>query len=113
PDSVVNSGVFIRCNNGDSIDAVNCYEINIWDQHVNQDFRTGAIVMRQKPLAHVETIDKWNTYEIKAEGTHIEAWVNGEQTADYQTEEIHAGTIALQLFGEGRIRFRNLQLQPL
>jgi hypothetical protein len=64
PDSTINSGIFIRCKNFE-ISAEDCYEVNIWDLHPNQDFRTGAIVAKFKPLAIVETIDKWNTYKIK------------------------------------------------
>ena len=113
PDAIVNSGIFIRCLKNDSINADNCYEINIWDEHVNQDFRTGAIVGKQVPIAKVETVGKWNTYEIKAKGKHIQAWVNGVQTADYHEAEHRAGTIALQIFGDGMIRFRNLSIEPL
>ena len=72
PDSTINSGIFIRCKNY-AINVQECYEVNIWDLHPNQEFRTGAIVTKSKPLAQVETIGSWNTYKIKIEQDHLEA----------------------------------------
>ncbi|NAS30512.1 DUF1080 domain-containing protein [Flavobacteriaceae bacterium R38] len=112
PDSVVNSGVFVRCNS-EEITASNCYEINIWDNHPNQENRTGAVVARAKPLAHVETIGKWNTYKIKCEGNRIQAWVNDVLTADITGETSNEGLISLQAAGTGTVKFRNIKLLPL
>ena len=112
PDSTINSGVFIRCINND-LSADNCYEINIWDLHANQDFRTGAVVTKSKPLAIVETIDKWNTYKIKMENDHIMAWVNGILTADMQDSDHLEGYLGLQASGVGEIKFRNVKISSL
>ena len=112
PDSTINSGVFVRCKNK-KISAIDCYEINIWDLHPNQDYRTGAIVMRSNPLARVETINKWNTYEIKCENDRIQAWINGVLTADIRDEAPAEGYVALQAAETGEIRFRNVKLRPL
>ena len=112
PDNTVNSGIFIRCAD-ENLSMVTCYEINIWDNHPDQQSRTGAIVSRTRPLNHVETNGKWNTYRIRAKGGHIQAWVNGVQTADYTDESLPAGHIALQAAETGTIRFRNVRLQSL
>jgi hypothetical protein len=112
PDSTINSGIFIRCKNFD-ISATDCYEVNIWDLHPNQDYRTGAIVMKSIPLAIVETIDKWNTYKIKNEKDHIQVWVNGILTADIKDEVLIEGYIGLQAMGTGEIRFRNVKIKTL
>ena len=112
PDSTVNSGVFIRCNNAE-ISALNCYELNIWDLHPNQDYRTGALVMKSKPLAHVETLDKWNTYKIKMENHHLQAWVNGVLITDIKDNSLEKGHIALQAAEKGEIKFRNIKLSAL
>ena len=112
PDSTINSGVFVRCTIN-FISATECFEINIWDLHPNQDSRTGAIVKRSNPLAQVETINKWNTYEIKCQKNHIMAWVNGVLTADIREERLVVGYVALQAMGTGQIRFRNIELRPL
>lgn len=112
PDSTINSGVFIRCQKQD-INPTDCYELNIWDLHPDQDNRTGAIVTKTKPLAYVETINKWNTYKIKAENNHIQVWINGVMTADTKDSALSNGYIGLQARGTGKIQFRNLKIKTL
>jgi hypothetical protein len=112
PDSTINSGIFIRCKNND-INPTDCYEVNIWDLHPNQDYRTGAIVMKSIPLTMVQTIDKWNTYKIKNEKDHILVWVNGILTADIRDKVLTEGYIGLQASGTGEIRFRNVKIKTL
>ncbi len=112
PDEGINSGIFFRCL-PDSIGPVHCYEANIWDNHVDQRWRTGAIVLHQSPEARIETIDRWNTYEIKAVKDHITMWVNGIPAVDLKDTTRGEGVIALQAFGEGRIKFRNVRIRPL
>ncbi len=112
PDSTINSGVFIRCDKQE-INPTQCYELNIWDMHPDQDNRTGAIVTRQAPLVLIETINKWNTYRIKAEKNHIQAWINGTLTAEMKDAALFNGYIGLQAWGTGKIRFRNVNIISL
>lgn len=112
PDSTINSGVFVRCLAAE-ISNTDCYEFNIWDQHPNQDSRTGAIVSRTTPLAHVETIGQWNTYTIKNQGNKIQAWVNGTLVADIENNERPKGYIGLQAAGKGQIKFRNVRIKKI
>ena len=53
-----NSGVFVRCSSPVEVDPLSCFEINIWDEHPNQDFRTGSIVTLARPTAHVDTVGR-------------------------------------------------------
>ncbi|WP_394748572.1 3-keto-disaccharide hydrolase [Spongiimicrobium salis] len=112
PDSSINSGIFVRCLAAE-ISNTDCYEFNIWDLHPNQDFRTGAVVTRAIPLTYVETIGKWNTYTIRTKGNMIQAWVNGELTADIINNDRVSGYIGLQAAGEGEIKFRNIRIRSL
>jgi hypothetical protein len=112
PDSTINSGVFIRCKNED-INPSDCYELNIWDLHPDQDNRTGAIVARMAPLAFVETINKWNTFRIKAEKNRIQVWINETLTADTSDNALIEGYIGLQAKGTGEIKFRNFSIKTL
>ncbi len=112
PDSTINSGIYIRCQNKE-ISFTDCYEINIWDLHPNQDFRTGAIVNRATPLNYVETIGEWNTYKIQIKGDHLQAWINDIPTADLKDSSLAEGYIALQAMGTGEVRFRNVKFQSL
>jgi len=110
PDSTINSGVYIRCQSSD-INPTNCYELNIWDLHPNQEFRTGALVTKASPLAYVETINKWNKYKIKAQKSHLQVWINDTMTVDTKDKDLDSGHIALQANGTGIVRFRNITIK--
>jgi 3-keto-disaccharide hydrolase len=112
PDSTINSGVFIRCKNKE-LSNVDCYEINVWDLHPNQESRTGAVVSRTTPMAHVETLNKWNTYKIRNKEDHLQVWIDGVLTADLLNTDLISGPIALQAAESGEIRFRNVKIRPL
>ena len=112
PDSTINSGVFVRCKSP-QIHPKECYEINIWDLHPNQDFRTGAVVMKSLPLKKVPTIDSWNTLSIDLENDSIKVWVNNILTADFEDCDLKEGYIGLQAFGKGSILFRNIEITSI
>lgn len=112
PDSTINSGVYLRCENG-PISASNCYEINIWDGNPNPDYRTGGVVNTSARIVEVETINKWNTYKIKCKNNHLQIWVNGILTADIQDSSHIGGYIGLQARGTGEIKFRNVKISKL
>ncbi len=112
PDSTVNSGIFARCQER-VLSATDCYEFNIWDNHPNQTFRTGALVTHGPPLAHVNTINQWNTYKIRCQGTQLKAWINNQLVVDKTDNQLEKGFISLQAAGQGTIRFRNLRFKPL
>jgi hypothetical protein len=114
PDKAVNSGIFIRCAEG-TPGAMACYEVNIFDTHA--EFPTGSVnnvksVLPDKP----NTTEKWNTFEITADGTHLVVKLNGKTTVDARDGRRADGKIALQEGGanaSGVIRFRNVKIRPL
>lgn len=111
-----NSGIFLRCKDPadlTEITPLNCYEINIWDEHPNQDFRTGSIVTIAKPEVHVDSVGKWNSYVIEMRGPSIKVTLNGQQTIDIEDGRLVSGFIALQYASEGMLRFRNLSIERL
>ena len=106
-----NSGVFVRCLKPRTVPDLNpddCYEVNIWDNHPNQDFRTGSIVKLATPVVIVDTLDRWNQLEIEARGDTLAVRVNGAQTAVLKTATRTSGYVGLQYAGKNRLRFRNL-----
>ncbi len=113
PDTEVNSGVFIRIEDVENITAYNSYEINIWDNNTNQNFRTGGVVNFSYPLEKVNTLNRWNTYRIKADGPKIEAWINGIKTTELVDDKNKEGHLGLQLFQSGKIEFRNIRIREL
>ena len=113
PDATVNSGVLVRCQDPEDIALSNCYEINIWDLHPNQDYRTGAIVIHSiPPFVHLNSVGKWNQYRIIARGDELSVWLNEELTAGMTTAEFSRGHIALQSAG-GKVQFRNLSIKTI
>lgn len=109
----VNSGVFIRCQPGMGINPKNCYEINIWDDHPDQEKRTGAIVGAALPLEKISTVGKWNTCEITADAESITVRMNGVVTAVHEGNKLASGFLALQRANAATIQFRNIRLEPL
>ena len=49
PDRNVNSGILINCQDPGNLQIDNCYEVNIWDDHPKQEYRTGSIVVFASP----------------------------------------------------------------
>lgn len=105
-----NSGVFIRCANPTEIGAATCYEVNIFDQRPDPSYRTGAIVEVASPKVMIETGDRWNHYEISAQGSHLVVKLNGQTTVDTNDDKLAAGPFALQ-YGAGRVMFRNVRIR--
>ena len=108
-----NSGLYLRCQNPETITDRNCYEANIYDQRPDPSYGTGGIVhiaqvAEPRPLAG----GKWNTYEIMLRGSQLVVVLNGLQTANVQDDQFASGPIALQ-WARGTVRFRKVELQAL
>ncbi|MGW9684689.1 3-keto-disaccharide hydrolase [Flagellimonas sp. 2504JD1-5] len=112
PDSTINSGVFVQCARPE-MSAEDCHELNIWDLHPNQDFRTGSIVTKVKPYEIVETLNKWNTYKAVTENGNIKVYVNDVLTSSIEKDTLMEGHIGLQAMGNGTIKFRKVRLKKM
>ena len=112
-DEEANSGVFLRCDQSEKIDAKICYEVNIFDKRPDPSYGTGAIVDVAKVDPMPKAAGKWNTYEITAQGSHLVVVLNGQKTVDVQDSKHNAGgPFALQ-YGSGVVKFRKVQIKPL
>jgi len=111
-DEEANSGIFLRCDQPDKIDAKICYEVNIFDKRPDPSYGTGAIVDVAKVNPMPKAAGKWNTYEITAKGPHLTVVLNGETTADVDDSKHLGGPFALQ-YGSGVVKFRKVQIKPL
>ena len=112
PDETVNSGIFVNCN-GNGHNPTDCYEINIWDNHANPEYKTGSIVTKAAPISNVSTGNKWNTCRIKSKNGIITAWVNGTKTAQLKGGNLGKGHIALQAGETGSIKFQLISIKEL
>jgi hypothetical protein len=107
-----NSGVFIRCSDPKTINAMNAYEVNIYDKRPDPAYRTGAIVDVAKPSTMINTGGKWNTYDITAKGPRMTVVLNGTKTVDVEDTKHARGPIGLQ-YGAGTVKFRNVRIRTL
>ncbi len=111
-DKTANSGVFFRCGQGNP-GGMNCYEANMFDSH--DRFPTGSINNVKTSLPdRPDTVGKWNTFEVLADGSHLIVKVNGRTTVDAQDQKLSSGAIALQQGGAnavGMVRFRNVKVR--
>jgi len=106
-----NSGIFILCQDRASINPESCHELNIWDNHPNQEARTGSIVGRiMPPFAEVATEGRWNSYQVSVRDSSIKVKVNDILTAVLNETKLTPGFVALQKWGSGEVRFRKLQI---
>ena len=111
-DEPANSGIFVRCADATSVTDRNSYEVNIYDTRADQTYRTGGIVHIAAPNSVIMTGGKWNSYEIKAEGSRLMVTLNGEEMVDVQDTQFSDGPIALQ-YGLGIVKFRNVRVRGL
>lgn len=60
----------------------------------------------------------WNAIKVRAEGDHLEVWINGHQVADVHDDTTDSGKLGFQIhpgdqFGAMKIIVRDLLLKPL
>jgi len=95
-----NSGVFIRSG----------YEVQIWKAQP-QGYNTGSIVGTAKTDVDYKFIpDRWNHYEITADGDHLVVVLNGTKTLDIHDSKYSEGRIRLQ-YQKYPIEFKNIKLR--
>jgi hypothetical protein len=88
---------------------------NLYDE--SRRNRNDAEAKKETRLQALKPGD-WNDYRIRAEGSHIQLWLNGIQTVDYTESDAaipHHGIIALQIHGGAhtKVQYRNLFIQEL
>lgn len=111
-DGPANSGVFLRCSNRGEVTQDNAYEVNVYDNRPDQTYATGSIVGIASSSQVMKAADKWNTFEIRAEGDHIVVTLNGVKTVDTRNAKYAEGPVALQA-SAGTVRFRRVEIRPL
>jgi hypothetical protein len=102
-----NSGVFIRSPGG-----AGGYEVQIWKAQP-QGYNTGSIVGAARTDVDFKFVaDRWNHYEITAEGDHLIVVLNGTKTLDIHDSKFSDGRIRLQ-YQKYPIEFKNIKVKLL
>jgi hypothetical protein len=118
-DDDVNSGIYMRCANGNEPTDKTCYEANIYDKRPDPTYGTGALVHLAKVEPMPKAGGKWNTYEITAKGPELTVALYGQTTVQgFKHDQLKNGPIALQygasvVKDKGVIKFRKVEIRPL
>ncbi len=121
---MINSGVQIRTSRIPSQSEVSGYQCDYgdptWWGAIYDEGRRNKL-MAPSDMAALNPVLKrgdWNEYVIRAEGTHIQTWLNGVQGVDY-TEAAPAiaqdGIIGLQVHGGGntKVQVKDVTIEEL
>lgn len=125
-DKHVNAGVQFRTQRIPNHHEVSGYQADIGpgyygalydESRRNRLLATPDPAIVEQALAAVGA-DGWHDYRIKANGPHIELWLNGVQTVDYTEEEAGidtSGIIAVQIHGgmQATISYKDIELTEL
>ncbi|MFT5129278.1 MAG: hypothetical protein ACI8W8_002900, partial [Rhodothermales bacterium] len=116
-----NSGIGFRCVGAKKPTG---YQCEVADEKSGMIYAIGKGWVYPKEKAgqaafsktHATTFKKgeWNKFRILVDGTRIQIWVNGIQTADVENDWFAKGHVALQHHGKGSVhRFRNVRIREL
>lgn len=117
-----NSGVQFRSRREKDGSAMIGYQADIGENYwgcLYDEHRRRRILAQSPPeLSQHLKKDGWNSYVIRAQGTHVEQFINGFQTVDFvENEESIArdGVIALQIHSGPamRIEFRKIMIRSI
>jgi hypothetical protein len=122
PSDDYNSGIAFRCTNkGKKPIGFQC---EVWAQKSGSIYGIGkGYVLPEgakdwaafyKTAGDCFKAGQWNKFRIKCEGSKIQIWINGHQTADVESKLFTKGVFALQHHGRGGVhRFRNIRIKTL
>jgi hypothetical protein len=122
-DGFINSGIQFRSERVPNSHEMIGYQADFgagYDGALYDESRRNRVLARPEPdvLRQALKPDEWNDYTIRAEGDHIQLWLNGVQTVDYTEPDEGlpaAGRIGLQIHGNGvlEVRFKDLEIERL
>ncbi len=113
-----NSGVWFRYQSAEK-----AYQADILE-YKNPECYSGTLYCSGKMFLAMNTDkdlvdrDGWNTISVRADGDHLQVWLNARQVADVHDDTSDSGRIGFQVhpgqvFGPMKIVVREAMLQPL
>jgi len=106
----INSGIQIRTHRNPTGHEVCGYQCDYgepsWYASIYDEGRRNKVMM-QSDMAALKPVIKlwdWNDYVMKADGGHIQTWINGVQGVDYEEKDPNIasdGIIGIQIHGGG------------
>lgn len=116
-----NAGIQFRTKRIPNHHEVSGYQADVgegWWGKLYDESRRNKVLAGDVNLGDKLKKEQWNDYVIRAEGQHIQLWVNGVQTVDYTEKEENIATkgiIAVQIHGGGpaEAHYKNIRIKEL
>ena len=113
-----NSGVWFRFQSPKTAYQADILEYKKPEAYSGTLYCPGKLFLAANLDKTLENRDGWNTMKIRAQGDHLQIWLNGRQTADVRDTTSDAGKIGFQVhpgaeFGPMKIVVREVRLKEL
>jgi Domain of Unknown Function (DUF1080) len=92
---------------------------NYWGALYDESRRNKVLASpKAEDIAKIIKLNGWNEYKIRAEGPHIQLWLNGTKTVDFtETDPTveQTGIIGLQVHGGGKTKalYKDITIEEL
>ena len=121
---MINSGIQIRTQRNATGHEVCGYQCDYgepnWYAAIYDEGRRNRLMMKSnmEALRPVINLWGWNDYVIRAEGPHIQTWINGVQGVDYVEQDANVpsdGIIGIQIHGGGntQVQVKDVTIEEL
>lgn len=113
-----NSGVWFRYQNPNKAYQADVLEYKNPECYSGTLYCPGKMFLAMNEDKTLVNRDGWNTIKVRAEGDHLQIWLNGRQVADVTDPTVDSGRIGFQVhpgqeFGPMKIAVRQVLVQPL
>jgi hypothetical protein len=113
-----NSGVWFRYQSPDKAYQADILEYKKPECYSGTLYCPGKMFLAMNTDKSIVDRDGWNTISVRAEGNHIQIWINEHQVADVRDETTDSGHIGFQIhagdqLSPNKIIIREVLLKPL
>lgn len=113
-----NSGVWFRYQNNGKAYQADILEYKDPEAYSGTLYCPGKLFLARNLDRSLENRDGWNTIKIRAEGDHLQVWLNGRHVADVHDTTSDSGSIGFQVhpgaeFGPMKIVVREVLIKEL
>jgi hypothetical protein len=113
-----NSGVWFRYQSPDKAYQADILEYKKPECYSGTLYCPGKMFLAMNTDKTLVNREGWNTISVRAEGNHIQIWINGHQVADVHDETTDSGHIGFQIhagdqLSPNKIIIREVLLKPL
>lgn len=113
-----NSGIWFRYQGPDRAYQADILEYQNPEAYSGTLYCPGKMFLAINPDRSLENRDGWNVMRIRAQGDHLQVWLNGRQVADVRDDTSDSGRIGIQIhdgvqYGSMKITVREVLLKEL